>query len=127
MLPPYPLGLQMHGISAKLAQLLAENAHAEPIDQLDRMEFCVDVTGKGILEEEFRQKAKSLEASIALVWGPNTHWSNGHWAILRQPQDSLCSLLDLARLGVPWPCCTHPLSCCCTHPLSCLCTHPLSR
>ncbi len=80
------LVVQMHGIAGKLQQLLAENAHAEPIDQLDRMEFCVDVTGKTLLEEEFRQKAKALEASISLVCRA-THPCFWHW---RDVFDCVC-------------------------------------
>ena len=62
-------GWQMNGISSRLQHLLEENASSEPVDRLDRLEFCVDVTGKQLIEEEYRQKAKALQASIAVVRG----------------------------------------------------------
>jgi hypothetical protein len=59
---------QIDDITEQLYKLLQQNEAAEPIDRLDRMEFCVDVAGRDSLQAEFARKASELQSTIAEVW-----------------------------------------------------------
>jgi hypothetical protein len=57
----------MGHLASRLSQLVLENARSEPIDRLDRSEFCIDVTGRQIIQEDYAMKAKALQETTALV------------------------------------------------------------